>query len=102
MERVALLDRDIEHESRVGRGFNLASGLMLATAPGIDAAILDVQLGSDSSEAIAEALHQRDIPFASATGYGSQGVPAAFKDHPVLRKPFPMDELERCLTKLLG
>lgn len=63
-----------------------------------------MQLGSDSSEAIAEALHQRDIPFAFAfaTGYGSQGVPAAFKDHPVLRKPFPMDELERCLTKLLG
>jgi CheY-like chemotaxis protein len=85
-----------------GEASNLASGLRLASAPGIDAAILDVQLGSDSSEAIAEALHQRGVPFAFATGYGAEGVPKAFKDHPVLRKPFPMEELERCLTDLVG
>jgi CheY-like chemotaxis protein len=85
-----------------GEASNLAGGLTLASAPGLEAAILDVQLGSDSSESIAEVLHQRRIPFASATGYGLAGVPEAFKDHPVLRKPFPMEELERCLARLLG
>ena len=85
-----------------GEGGSVVSGLMLASAPGIDAAILDVQLGSDSSEPIAEALHQRGIPLAFATGYGSKGVPEAFKDHPVLRKPFPMEELERCMATLLS
>jgi CheY-like chemotaxis protein len=66
-----------------GEASNLAGGLTLASVPGLEAAILDVQLGSDSSEAIAKVLQQRGIPFAFATGYGSAGVPEAFKDHPV-------------------
>jgi CheY-like chemotaxis protein len=85
-----------------GEASDLASGLKLAVAPGLDAAILDVKLGSDSSEAIAETLHKRGIPFAFASGYGVEGVPEPFKDHPVLRKPFPVEELERCLARLLG
>ncbi|MET4045336.1 DNA-binding response OmpR family regulator [Bradyrhizobium sp. RT6a] len=87
--------------SLAGEANDLQSGLLLASAPGVDAAILDIQLGRDSSEPIAVALRGRGIPFAFASGYGAGGVPTGFKDHPVLQKPFPMDELERCLATLL-
>jgi hypothetical protein len=75
---------------------------MLASTPDLDAAILDLRLGNDTSEALAEALHKRGVPFAFASGHGADGVPGAFKAHPVLRKPFLMEELERCLSSLLG
>ncbi|MGX4772045.1 response regulator [Bradyrhizobium guangdongense] len=88
--------------SVAGEASDLATGLMLASASGVEAAILDVKLGEDSSEIIAEALQSRRIPFVFASGYGADGIPAAFKDHPVLRKPFPIEELESCLAALLS
>ncbi|QOZ78557.1 response regulator [Bradyrhizobium sp. CCBAU 53351] len=88
--------------SLVGEAGDLAGGLQLAGAPDIHAAILDVQLGADSSGPIAEALQSRGVPFAFATGYGSKGLPENFKNSLVLRKPFPLEELERCLKLLLG
>lgn len=84
-----------------GEANDLQGGLVLASAPGVDAAILDIQLGTDSSGPIAEALQSRDIPFAFASGYGADGIPKGFKDHPVLQKPFPIEQLERCLAALL-
>ncbi|MCK1670737.1 response regulator [Bradyrhizobium sp. 150] len=84
-----------------GEANDLQGGLVLASAPGVDAAILDVQLGKESSEPIAEALRGRGIPFAFASGYGADGIPKGFKDHPVLQKPFPIEQLERCLAALL-
>lgn len=88
--------------SVAGEASDLTSGLKLAAATGIDAAILDVQLGKESSAAIAEVLHRRSIPFAFASGYGAEGIPQMFRDHLVLQKPFPIEELERCMGKLLG
>jgi DNA-binding NarL/FixJ family response regulator len=87
--------------SIAGEAGDLASGLRLAVAPSIDAAILDVRLGADSSEEIAVALQSRAIPFAFATGFGADGVPPTFANLPCLRKPFTIEELERCLAKLL-
>ncbi|MGL9622386.1 response regulator [Bradyrhizobium sp. U531] len=88
--------------SLAGEASDLSNGLKFAAADGFDAAILDVQLGADSSAAIAEALRTRGVPFAFATGYGVDGVPVDFKDAHVLRKPFSIEELERCLSKLLA
>jgi CheY-like chemotaxis protein len=84
-----------------GEASDLERGLLVASAPGVDAAILDIQLGRHSSEPIAETLHARGIPFAFASGNGSDGVPQRFKDHPVLQKPFTLEELQRCLATLL-
>lgn len=78
------------------------AGLALAEAGDFAAAILDVNLGSDSSEAIAEALKSRAIPFAFATGYGADGLPEQFPDCPRLQKPFRIEELDRCLSSLLA
>lgn len=87
--------------SVAGEPNDLRSGLLLASAPRVDAAILDIQLGTQSSEPIAEALQSSGIPFAFASEYGADGVPQGFKDHPVLQKPFSLEEVERCLETLL-
>ncbi|RTE88690.1 MULTISPECIES: response regulator [Bradyrhizobium] len=85
-----------------GQATGLATGVALAQSTDAQAAILDVALGSDSSEAIACVLQKRSIPFAFASGYGAAGVPQEFNERPLLRKPFTMEELAGCLRRLIG
>lgn len=67
-----------------------------------DAALLDVHLGRGSSAAIAEQLRARGVPLAFVTGYGRGGVPEAFRDAPVLGKPFRDEDLVRAVEGLLA
>ena len=60
---------------------------------GIDAAMLDVNLGGRLVFPVAEALAERNIPFAFVTGYGVHGVPARFSHARVVQKPFTEDDL---------
>ena len=87
--------------SVAGEASDLQSGLLLVSRPGADAAILDIQLGDDSSVPIAEALRGKGIPFVFASGYGADGVPEGFRNYPCLEKPFAIEQLERCLATLL-
>lgn len=58
-----------------------------AAAP--SAAVLDLNLGDQTSIAVAEELRRRGIPFVFATGYGdSLMIPEAFQAVPVVRKPY--------------
>jgi DNA-binding response OmpR family regulator len=101
--RMMIADMLIELGHTVaGEASDLQTGLTLASAAGIDVAILDVRLGAHSSEPIAEVLRTRNIPFVFATGYGADGVPTGYIEHPALRKPFRLVELERCLLALKG
>lgn len=55
--------------------------------PGI--AILDFNLGSETSEPIADALTKRGIPFLFATGYGDGSIiPERFAHISIVRKPY--------------
>jgi DNA-binding response OmpR family regulator len=100
--RMMIADMLVElGHSVAGEANDLQSGLLLASAPGVDAAILDIRLGDHSSVAIAEALQRRSVPFAFASGYGADRVPQGFEDYPVLQKPFRLQELQRCLASLL-
>jgi len=80
---------------------DLASGLSLANSVEVDFAILDLQLGKDSSEPIAGALRRRNIPFAVASGYGKDGLPEQFRGCLHLAKPFQVEELQRTIAALL-
>ena len=61
-----------------------------------DRALLDVNLGSETSVAVARRLAELGIPFAFATGYGeSFKVPPDLGDIPVVKKPFGADSLRR-------
>jgi CheY-like chemotaxis protein len=68
----------------------------------IDVAVLDMLLHGKRSDAIADALTQRNIPFLFSTGYGTSGLCEVHHDRPVLRKPFGPDELSEVLARLLG
>jgi CheY-like chemotaxis protein len=81
---------------------DLKHGLELAAEKNFDVAILDLQLLDGSSEPLAKVLARRKIPFAFASGYGPDGLPEQFKDRPVLRKPFEIQELQTCIAALLS
>ena len=87
-----------------GAASTLAEAVALASDAGaaIDVAILDVNLGRDSSAPVAEALAARGAPFVFATGYGESGVPEAFRGRPTLQKPFGMHDVARMLAKAVG
>lgn len=79
------------------------SGVALALAEPLDAALLDVNLGGKTtSEAVADALRTRGVPYVFCTGYGDAGVPAGHAGSPALQKPFGMNELVATLKDLLA
>jgi len=67
----------------------------------VDAALLDVNLGRDSSFRLAEMLLERDIPFAFLTGYVRQQLPPHLEDAEMLSKPVNPRVLRRTLDSLL-
>ncbi len=68
----------------------------------VDCALLDVNLGSEKIDPVADLLASRNCPFIFTTGYGRSGIPAGHADRPVLQKPFRMDDLANVLRENLG
>ena len=59
----------------------------------IDAALLDVNIGSQKIDPVADLLAERACPFVFTTGYGRSGVPAAHNTRAVVQKPFRLEEI---------
>lgn len=77
------------------------TALMLLKARPIAFAILDVDLGNESSEEVALALQQRGLPFAFMSGYADEmPLLQRFPDVPALAKPFEPDVLYAVLKQL--
>ncbi|WP_286914763.1 MULTISPECIES: HWE histidine kinase domain-containing protein [unclassified Pseudomonas] len=80
-----------------------AEALKLLTSHEPDVAILDINLGTGTSIAVADALTRLGIPFLFATGYGdSVSIPAHLKHVPVVRKPYDAASILSNLESLLG
>ncbi len=75
------------------------SGALAAIAEATpDFAILDFNLGDESSEPVAAALRQQGVPFVLATGYAETcSVVHTLGAEAVLRKPYGRAEIERLL-----
>ena len=86
----------------VGPARSVQQGLDIAGSAELDGAILDVNLGSDNSYAVAETLKKRGVPFAFATGDGSIDASAGFTNPILLSKPFDFEGVKTVLGKLLG
>lgn len=84
----------------VGPAYTLASGLDLAREAEVDAAVLDVNLNGERSDAIAEVLSAGGVPHMFVTGYGQAGL--SCEGAKVLDKPYEATRLERALLELLG
>ncbi len=53
-----------------------------------DVAVLDFNLGSETSEEVADDLIEQRVPFVFATGYGDNVmIPERFRHIPIVRKP---------------
>jgi CheY-like chemotaxis protein len=102
---VAMLIEDILAEAGaevVGPATRNARALELLAEGPVDAAILDVNLGAETTLPVARELRARAIPFAFATGYGAAGVPDEFAGQPFLPKPFREADLREALARALG
>ena len=81
----------------VGPAARLSAALDMVENGAPDLAILDVNLAGEPIYPVAEALHRRGIPFVFSTGYGSAGIKDAFRERPVLQKPFAQHDLRQKL-----
>lgn len=70
----------------------------LLSLGGIDAAVLDINLGGQSVLALAGML---SCPFVFVTGYNQRTVPARFAHVPLLEKPAEAAAVARMLAAML-
>jgi DNA-binding response OmpR family regulator len=66
-------------------------------------AVLDVNLGRETSFEIAHALRRRKIPFVFATGYDEDEVlPESLAGTPLVAKPYDVEGLSAALRVVLS
>lgn len=75
---------------------------LAAISGSVDAAVLDVNLGRETSERVAEELARRDVRFLAISGYASHQRPTSLASAPFLAKPFRAAELVAQVRKLLA
>lgn len=85
-----------------GEAGTASEALSLLEREGCDVAVLDVNLGKETSEAVAVALTQRGIPFVTVSAYAKDQHPEIFDGAPLLAKPLRMTSLIDILAKLCG
>jgi len=68
----------------------------LAAEPGCDVAVLDVNLGGETSEPVAQKLREQGKPFVVLSGYSDSRLPW-FGEAPLLSKPVGTTELTAAL-----
>ena len=84
----------------IGPAATVAKGLALAESETIDAAVLDVNLRSETIEPIVDKLSALQVPFVFATGYGETGLSKA-AGAPVIEKPYSREALAAALSRLV-
>lgn len=74
---------------------------MLGSEP-IDGAILDVNLGGQQVDPVADLLCAREIPFLFLSGYGESGICQRFPGATMVSKPFNDVQFVETVRRLLG
>src|SRR6202011_4894004 len=85
-----------------GSAAQVSAALELIGREQIDGAILDVNLGSQRIDPVADILAERACPFFFTTGYGISGLPARHAGRAVLQKPFGLEQLFTLLRAVFG
>jgi DNA-binding response OmpR family regulator len=65
----------------------------LGLEPRCDVAVLDVNLGQETSEMVARKLRASGKPFVVLTGYSAENLAPPFNDATILTKPARMDDV---------
>ena len=77
----------------VGAARSVTEALRMAHEANFDVALLDVNIGAEKIDPVADVLAARRLPFVFTTGNGRAGVPESHSDHAIVEKPFYVDEL---------
>ena len=81
----------------IGPAPSVAKALSLVSEKGCDVAVLDVNLGGETSEPVARKLQESDKPFVVLSGYSTDNQLPWFGGAPVLSKPLRMTDLVAAL-----
>lgn len=104
MEDDVLLAMDLAEELEasgfevVGPCMSAAQALSVFEKEGCDAAVLDINLGHETSETVAQHLQSLGIPFVVASGYSKDQWPQVFRGQASVMKPFQTDTLVNLLA----
>jgi DNA-binding response OmpR family regulator len=77
----------------VGPAARVAEALELSNEFGRDAAVLDINLGTETSEPIALFLSEQRTPFVTVSGYSQDQRPSGFSGGAFLAKPLRQEHL---------
>ncbi len=77
----------------LGPAANVAQALDVLSRGPCDVGVLDVNLGPETSEAVAERLIEAGVPFVTVSGYAPEQRPGVFAGAPFLGKPLVRPEL---------
>jgi CheY-like chemotaxis protein len=86
----------------VAQAATIDDALKLAGTADFEIAVLDINVAGDRIEHVAEIINERHLPFVFASGYGAAGMPAKFRNRPVLQKPFLIERLREAIEAALG
>ncbi len=86
--------------STIGPANGVAAAIQLVESEAPDGAILDVNLRGEHVYPVADVLKLRGIPFVFLTGYGQAGLRPEYKSHPVVQKPFSIEQMQAIIRKL--
>jgi light-regulated signal transduction histidine kinase (bacteriophytochrome) len=77
--------------------------LRVLDAVPVDMAVLDVNLGKETSVPLADQLTRGNVPFVFATAYNDHiMIPERFRSIPVVRKPASDDQLVESIMRAIG
>ena len=84
----------------IGPAPSVAKALALLQVEAPAGAVLDVNLAGEVVYPVAEALTARGIPYAFLTGYGEGGIRDGYRTHPVIPKPFAIEDIQKTIRSL--
>jgi DNA-binding NtrC family response regulator len=84
-----------------GSARSVQQALRLAQSAIFDVALLDVNIGEDRIDSVADAIATRGLPFVFTTGYGRAGLPEAHLERAIVEKPFYVEEILHALREEL-
>lgn len=77
---------------------SVAAALRRIADTRFDVALLDLRMGDESVEPVADRLDALGVPFVFMTGYGRSALPGAHSARPVVEKPFRAEALIAALA----
>ena len=86
----------------VGPAPSVAASLRLVEKGGLDAAVLDVNLGQEDSFPVAQVLQTKGVPFLFSTGYNSADIPSEWQHVIATMKPLRVSDVVRILFRDLA